>query len=261
VKIDFTGGRTVREISTEPARPALAKVIGARASSGFRAMALEADPALPEQNSLLNLLIDDIPVATLVSGHAWGAGIRPARPAATVRSRLIPDQCAGFVVGGTILSELESVGRPPLVTGPAALPLANGDPLAWHRTDPLTPHSMRRARRVDVCPGTPTGVDVLFRDSYVRADGLETVIHEYTVAMTVDAETGLVVTCEATPRVLPWVECPAAALSAARLAGQPLRGLRRHVREAFVGTSTCTHLNDTLRSLEDVEALLSLVDA
>ena len=80
----------------------------------------------------------------------------------------------------------------------------------------------------------------------------------YTVAATVDTSRGVLVSCSATPRVLPWVECPAAALSASRLAGLPVSGLRRHVRDTFLGTSTCTHLNDTLRSLEDIPALLEL---
>ena len=42
--------------------------------------------------------------------------------------------------------------------------------------------------------------------------------------------------------------------------GRPMRGLRRHVRDSFLGTSTCTHLNDTLRSPEDIPALLKLAD-
>jgi len=261
VRIDFTGGRVVEEIETTPARPALAALVGTRAASGFRTAALAADPALPEENGLLNLLVDDIPVTTLVSGHAWGAGTPAERrlPVVTMRSSLIRDQCAGFADGATIMAEVDRTGLPPLVTGPAALPLVDDDPLAWHPTDPLPTHGMRRSRRLDVRPGSPTVVDVLFRDSYVRPDGLETVIHEYTVAMEVDPDAGVVLACEATPRVLPWVECPAAALSARRLAGQPLAGLRQHVRQTFGGTSTCTHLNDTLRSLEDVPALLSLV--
>jgi hypothetical protein len=31
--------------------------------------------------------------------------------------------------------------------------------------------------------------------------------------------------------------------------------LRQRIRGEFVGTSTCTHLNDTLRALGDVAAL------
>jgi hypothetical protein len=261
VRVDFTGGRVIQEIVTAPVRPALVALVGSRASSGFRAAALTADPSMPDHENLLNLLIDDIPVTTLVSGHAFGAGQPSERrlPMVTMRSHLVRDQCAGFADGATIMAEVDRTGLAPLVTGPVALPLVKDDPQGWHPTDPLPPHGMRRSRRLDVQPGRPTVVDVLFRDSYVRADGLETVIHEYTVVLEIDPDAGVVLACEATPRVLPWVECPAAALSARRLAGQSLAGLRQHIRKTFGGTSTCTHLNDTLRSLEDVRTLLALV--
>ena len=60
----------------------------------------------------------------------------------------------------------------------------------------------------------------------------------------------------ATVRVLPWQECPAAIGSAVRVKGMMLSELRNRVRAEFVGTSTCTHLNDLLRSLEDVRGML-----
>jgi hypothetical protein len=261
VRVDFAGTRAVEEITTDPVRPALAGVVGTSAAPGFRRAALAADPALPAEEGLLHLLVDDIPVVTLVSGHAWGVATLPERrlPVVSMRAHLIPDQCAGFASDATIMTEVGRTGLPPMATGPAAPPLTTDDALGWHATDPLPPHGMRRTRRIDVRPGSPAVVDVLFRDSYVRPDLLETIIHEYTVSMSVDPDAAVVVDCEATPRVLPWVECPAAALSARRLAGRPLAGLRQHVREAFGGTSTCTHLNDTLRSLEDVPALLALI--
>jgi hypothetical protein len=158
-------------------------------------------------------------------------------------------------------SRVDATGRPPVVTGPQAPPLTTGDRLGWHETVPLPPHAMRRSRRMDVTPGPLAHVDVLFRDSHVDEDGTEAIVHEYTVAVTVDTHDGIIASCSATPRVLPWVECPAAALSSGRLAGLPVAGLRRHVRDAFQGTGTCTHLNDTLRSLEDIPALLALADS
>jgi hypothetical protein len=59
--------------------------------------------------------------------------------------------------------------------------------------------------------------------------------------------------------VLPWDECPGAAGSAARLVGQPVGALRRIVGDELRGTSTCTHLNDLLRSLADVPHLVALL--
>ncbi|MGO9511307.1 MAG: DUF2889 domain-containing protein [Mycobacterium sp.] len=62
-------------------------------------------------------------------------------------------------------------------------------------------------------------------------------------------------------RVLPWQECPGAIGSAARVQGMGLVELRDRVRGEFVGVSTCTHLNDTLRAIADLDALLDLTDA
>jgi hypothetical protein len=286
--IDFMGGRLLTELSTDPDRPALRAVLGERVSSGFRAAVMAADPGLAAQESLLNLLVDDFPVATLVSGYAIGAGLagqastnRPmlslaeatGQPRADTRLPFKRDLCAGFADGGTIMTEVDATGRPPVVTGPQAPALTTDDPLGWHELGPLPPLAMRRSRRMDVTPGRLARIDVLFRDSHVDEDGLETIVHEYTVSAAVDTVApppgaaagnpagGVLAWCAATPRVLPWVECPAAAMSAGRLAGTPVASLRRHVRETFRGTSTCTHLNDTLRSLEDIAALLSLADS
>jgi Protein of unknown function (DUF2889) len=268
-RIDFMGGRVLTEIGTTPGRPALQALLGRPVSSGFRSAVTAADPRLSAEDGPLNLLLDDFPVATLVSGHAIGAGLgRQGRTSLSLaeatgqpradRHRFPRDLCAGFADGGTIMNDVDATGRPPVVTGPPAPPLATGDHLGWHDTGRLPPHAMRRSRRMDVTPGPLASIDVLFRDSHVDEDGTETIVHEYTVAATVDTRDGILTSCSATPRVLPWVECPAAALSARRLAGLPVAGLRRHVRDTFLGTSTCTHLNDTLRSLEDIPALLEL---
>jgi len=270
-RIDFMGGRVLTEISTSPGRPALQALLGRPVSSGFRSAVTAADPRLSAEDGPLNLLLDDFPVATLVSGHAIGAGLaRQGRTSLSLslaeatgqpradRHQFPRDLCAGFADGGTIMNDVDATGRPPVVTGPPAPPLGTVDHLGWHETGQLPPHAMRRSRRMDVTPGPLANIDVLYRDSHVDEDGTETIVHEYTVSATVDTSDGVLVHCSATPRVLPWVECPAAALSASRLAGLPVSGLRRHVRDTFLGTSTCTHLNDTLRSLEDIPALLKL---
>ncbi|HLM06435.1 MAG TPA: DUF2889 domain-containing protein [Blastococcus sp.] len=260
--VDFVEGRRLRAVTTVPHRPALSSLLGRSVSGGFRSAVLEADPRLPEDHSLLNLLLDDFPVATLVSGHAFVSGSPAQRrlPVTTGRMSHGRDQCAGFADGGTVMNGVDREGAAPLVTGPAAPALLDpDDPLGWHATDRLPPDGMRRSRRMDIRPGSPTVVDVLFRDSHVRPDGLEIIVHEYTVEVHIEPETATVLSCTANPRVLPWVECPAAVASATRLAGRPVAGVRRHIRATFGGVSTCTHLNDTLRSLEDVAALLPLL--
>ena len=124
-----------------------------------------------------------------------------------------------------------------------------------HLTEPLRAHGMRRARMLDVCP--IDGVfDAHFRDSHVDGQGAETIVHEYTVVGAVDVVTRTVARVEPAARVLPWQECPGALASAARIEGMAVAALRDRIRTEFVGTSTCTHLNDTLRCLGDIAALI-----
>ena len=119
----------------------------------------------------------------------------------------------------------------------------------------LAPGTMRRQRLIE------RGGDhiwAMFRDTYARLDGQVIVLHEYTLeAELAQGEGGSTVrSCRATPRVLPWLECPSAAASAGRVEGTAVAELRSLVKEELVGTSTCTHLNDLLASLAQVDSLL-----
>ena len=249
--------RALGAITTAPILPGLDSVVGAMVGPGFRGKVARAVPDLTE-GSLLHLLLDDLPGASLVSGYAlMHAGATSFRHQREGFASAQTDLCAGWAGDGFMMTFIRTEGRPPHVVGPAAPPLETDDPLAWHAFDPLGPHATRRRRRLDVWPGDDglLHVDVHFRDSHLDGDGGETVIHEYTVDATVDPATMVVRSSEATARVLPWIECPSAVASAGRIAGVPVAELRSWARGNLVGTSTCTHLNDTLRGLADVDAL------
>jgi hypothetical protein len=254
--------RVVRHVEVTPPVAATSRLAGAPAMSGFRAAADNAAPELRHARDLRYTLLDDVPVATLISGHALSASNLLGDVA---KSGYLPvaDQCAGFASGGQLLTSLEEGGSV-TPTGPDAPDLDHGDdPWAWHRVPALPRHGMRRRRRIDAYADSAgrVGVDAMFRDTYVRSDGVETIIHEYTLDAVVDAETGIIVESQATPRVLPWQECPKAVASAARITGMTLQELHFRVRQELSGTSTCTHLNDLLRSVADAEALIGLVEA
>lgn len=266
--IEYADGPVVRAVRTEPSAEGLDALVGRTASTGFRAVIDEAVSLRP--GSLGYLLLDEIPACTLVSGYAVSqavargaidqagmSGLRPPGPALQVA-----DLCSGWRSGGTILTELEQTSRAPVVTGPEAPSLEDrSDPLAWHAAPAIGTDEMRRARRHDLWRDGDglLHADILFRDSHVDEEGLETVVHEYTVEALLSSDAGSVISCTATPRVLPWQECPEAADSAARLAGMEIGGLRKRVRAELVGPSTCTHLNDTLREIEDAAALAALL--
>jgi len=134
-----------------------------------------------------------------------------------------------------------------------------GDPDSWHAMAALTPYAVRRRRRLDLIAPTNGGdeyrIDLHFRDSHVDEGAQETVLHEYTVTGTADRVAGRIGAVAARAQVLPWLECPGAVASAERISGMELSSLRPVVRKEFVGRTTCTHLNDSLRSLGDIEDL------
>jgi hypothetical protein len=258
-EVAFTDGRRLTTLSTSPDVPGLQDLVGHAVASGFRGRVDAAAPELVVSGSVLYQMLDDLPGASLVSGHAF-ISARAEPMAQMSREHASVDLCAGWATDATILLEIDEFGRVPGVTGPVAPPLPSADdPDSWHDLGPLHVHAMRRARRIDVWRATPDTLAVtgIFRDSYVEADGVETALHEYAIDVTVDAETMTAIESTATPHALPWVECPRAADSASRIVGQELSPLRTAVRRQFTGISTCTHLNDQLRSLADVPALAS----
>lgn len=253
--------RVVRHVEVVPPVAGVARLSGAPAMSGFRAAADKAAPELRAARDLRYTLLDDVPVATLISGHALSAS---GVVGVVAKSGYLPvaDQCAGFATGGLLMTSFEA-GDPVIVTGPEAPDLDHdSDRLAWHAMAQLPRHGMRRRRRIDVFDageGSRVGIDAMFRDTYVRADGAETIIHEYTLKATVDSDTGVIVESHATPQVLPWQECPGAVASAERIAGMTLGELHFRVRQELLGASTCTHLNDLLRSVADTEVLIDVI--
>ncbi len=162
-----------------------------------------------------------------------------------------------------MMVHVRSTGLIPVPVGPVAPVLEReGDPFSWHAMADLPPLSVRRRRLLDlIAPVAPVAlgdehqIDLHFRDSHKGADGVETVLHEYTVTGAADPVVGKIVSVAARAQVLPWLECPGAVASAERLAGMELSSLRPVIRNDFVGRSTCTHLNDSLRSLADITAL------
>jgi Protein of unknown function (DUF2889) len=269
---DYLGGQIIEAFSASPTIDGLEGLVGRSASRGFRR---ELQRLADEQGMVgrpIFQLLDDIPGTALVSGYApelerRDSGVAaPPRPlpaeGAPPHLLALTGVCAGWQEGGAIVANVLEVGHVPIAVGPEAPPLDRpDDPIAWHDLpDPIPPHGMRRRRRIDVVPPLSPhegllAVDAMFRDSYVTAGGVETVVHEYTFTADVDPVTRVVLRAEAIARALPFAQCPEAAGSATRLVGEGLDDLRARIRAEFVGATTCTHLNDMLRAFADVGVL------
>jgi hypothetical protein len=257
VEAGFDTGRVLVSLETTPDAPWAQSLVGARAGGGFRRRLDEIMP--PEQaSSLLRMVLDDMPAGALISGYAW---MRLARrqghdPASLVPGDIVErmsDLCSGWRTGGEAMASVGAGHGVPVQDCPPAPDLAADDPLGWHAIGPLAPDWMRRRRCVDVSvgdPGDPGGrfsVWAMFRDCVGEPGGGEVVLHEYEVE--VEGVGNLIEAVRARPRVLPFPECPGAAASVGKLAGQTLAELPEAVPETLVRVSSCTHLNDLLRAL------------
>ena len=252
--------RVIEDISSDLDDRRLAQLVGSRVGPGFRSTVGKALPEEIQKASLLHLLLDDWVGAALVSGYA----VQHTAITLGIEEKLAPGVadnmagiCAGFADDASLVPYAKRNNTIPSVHGPIAPPL---DDVDMHTVEPLRAHGMRRFRRLDLLPvdAATADFDAHFRDSHVDGDGVETIVHEYTVAGTLDVETRTISSVTANVQVLPWQECPGAIGSAARVRGMTLSEMRGRIRTEFVGTSTCTHLNDTLRCIADLDALLDL---
>ena len=246
----------VRRIEADPPVAGLDALVGLPCGRGFRAAARAAVGA--GLGRPLDLLLDDVPVAALISGYApLRSGELSARDAGSRPTVLaMRDLCSGWRDGGTMMTSIDGGGGVPVPDLAAAPPLdLPADPLAGDPPEALPGGSLRRRRRIDILGARPDGttpIEATFRDTFAGPDGAEGTLHEYLLFATVDAG-GRLATISAEPRVLPWPECPAAAAGPARLIGRPIGELGA---AAPTGVESCTHLNDLIRSLADVGRLI-----
>ena len=255
--------RTIREVAVtgDGADADLGVLVGVRVGPGFRSAAGELTAAVVPAGTLLGLLLDDLSGAALVSGYAMlASGLIGQTEPTSFDARA--DLCAGWVDDGVMLAAIRDTGTIPAPVGPPAGALEPpDDPLGWHAIPPRPAPSTRRRRLIDVrADRGATKVESLFRDSHTAEDGVERSVHEY--AITALLSGGRVVEAiTAVPRVLPWRECPRACNSVGRIVGRPIGTVRDQVRSTFRGVTTCTHLNDMLSDLADVDHLLDVLSA
>ena len=258
----------VTALSTYPRRPALAQLVGRRALVGWRTGLWRTIREDVVSGSDLHQLLDDLPGGFVISGFTRGRALALAwggDPLPQPGRRL--DVCAGWASDSRAARILDQTGSAPRAVTPSAPPLRDeADPHGWH-TWPATPiWGISRRRRIDAWldphperlddPQRPIHVDAMFRDSFVDHEGVERVLHEYTLRAQVGRTAYPVLEVTTQGRVLPHRECPVAAASSQHILGMPCDDLRDRVSTALYGPGSCTHLNDGLRSLTDVPAML-----
>ena len=258
----LTPERRIISIEANPPRPALSRLVGERGGGGLRKVLEQVVPEERRAANPLYLILDDISGASLVAGWAWSqwdpnwmensrAALKGFDLEKAFRSR--EGICTGFAPNSSAFDP--STNR----DGTATTDLRNpDDPQGWHEFGAQDGSvGLRRARRIDVqLSADAIVVDSAFQDSATTSSGGRAVVHEYRLMATADTRSLRLLSVQAEPRVLPFVECPGAAANAALLVGTPLPELREKVLAELKGTAGCTHLNDALRALAEVPVLV-----
>lgn len=257
--------RSIEHISSTPERSSLQQLIGDSSMSGFRRRLAEVAGSEVAAASPLHLLLDDVPGATLVSGSAfqpWYEMKDYLEIKSHIATMVMADVCTGYQSGSSALNADGTIRWGGQHRRPTVEINDLDDPLAWHGIDDHEGVSFRRARRLDVwADGDSIHIDGFYQDSAILPDGSRQAIHEYTLTARGDVETLTLQAIAATPRVLPYDECPLAVLNTSSLVGHALHDLRPNVLTVLAGPAGCTHLNDTMRSLADVPGLVDAMAA
>jgi hypothetical protein len=265
-RIKASQRREILEIAIFPDHARAQELVGVRAGGSSRdALAASLGDL---RGTPVYQLLDDFAGASLVAGWIWsqwsddwlGERFSEGEAAVVEHRRRMTGICTGFAQGA---SSLENAGMAAtsLISASDVLPLENpDDPQGWHIMPPLHGPRMRRARRMDLWRQDDLlRFDLGFQDSGSNPRGSRTAIHEYRVHGEIDERSFRLVTLQALPLILPFVECPGAAIKATRLIGMDVSGFRKAVPEVLASTLGCTHLNDVLRALADVPALARML--
>ena len=229
--------------------------MGARGGGHLRGVLDEHIHEERVNGSPLYQLLDDLSGVSLVAGWAWSRWsdewlTRDPDDDFESRRHLMENVCTGFATGNSALSETS-----PPDNHPAVVPLPRPeDAASWHDLPEITHAGFRRARAIDVWwEAGELAMDVLFQDSASDPTEDRVAIHEY--HLTARARDGVLTEISATPHVLPFPECPGAIANIQRMVGTPMTEMRTQVIEHLPGVLGCTHLNDVMRSLAEVQSL------
>ncbi len=256
--------REILDIRVSPDHANAQKMVGIRAGGDSRVALGNVMGDI--RGTPLYQVMDDFAGASLVSGFVWSCWVEDwtelmrkrfdGKAGGAPFRRSMVNICTGFSEGASSLTAEgvpDSVNQNRTEVGPLENPQ---DPEGWHALRDQTGPEARRARRIDVWREDGLiHVDASFQDSGRNPQGGRTAIHEYQLAATVDPTDMTVVSLVATPRILPYRECPGATENLKLLVGGPVGNLRQDVLDTLPGALGCTHLNDVVRALADVAVL------
>jgi hypothetical protein len=243
--------------ASEPACPESAGWLGRSTLQGFRKsmQAVLQDPARAQRPIVQ--LIDDLVGCTVISG--WVATRWVADPALLARNiekdvHRLESACIAYAPGAASFGDDDYLRRLHFIA-PLQPP---DDPHAFHGLQPDTDRTQRRVRRIDAWRDESGAVqiDAMFQDSGVAPGTRRVAIHEYRLRAQAQGPDLRLAQVSTESGQLPHALCRSAPAGLQSLLGLPLERLAREVLLRLPRTAGCTHLNDAMRALAAVPALV-----
>ncbi len=169
-EVDFMGGRTVTALRSDPDESRLRGLVGTQTWRGFRSILADVVPDHVRSASLLHLMLDDVPVAALVSGHAMiSAGVRPG-PAGH-RYRPTPDLCSGWRTFRPCSPNCRSIRFEGVTRFEGMTPTPRGRPTIWYVTGAVgrRPRPGRPSRGREACTPGPVRAQIILAAGHPAA--------------------------------------------------------------------------------------------
>lgn len=267
LRADISAERLISSIEASRCNDALGELVSVRLGGKVRKIMTQVIPEEVAQTTLLHLLLDDMVAASIISNAApvaWGM-VPDIIKSESAQKKSAYDRtgtCISFTPGSRTLLPNGQANSKDVARIPVDVPIENGDPQAWHPWNKLEGPNQMRLRRMDLWKdGGMLQVDAGFQDSAAFSHTEQRMVfHEYGLQATIEPDSFIVQRINVQTGILPFMECLQSAATAQQMVGQSLLNFRRSVPAQLPGVAGCTHLNDVMRSLQDVATMAEILN-
>ena len=265
VEISLTLDKRIERIEASRHQARLVNCAGKRPGAELRKQMSEDIADDVAQSTILHRLLDDLGGATFLAPGAWLAwlpgGAKEFEAILGGQSKLhrsVEGLCISYTPGSPSMTKEGRSNQEIAVHPHGPLPFRADDPFAWHELAHIEGPNLWRIRQMDLW--LDNGVlhaSAGFQDSAALPNRPDqrAVFHEYRLTAVIDPDDFVLRDIDVTPGILPFRTCLAAPDTAKSLIGKPVSDFRRIVPAALPGIAGCTHLNEALRALQDLESM------
>lgn len=257
---DTTFERKITQFESHPILPNADHLIGKDSLIRMRKSLLEAGADSLSGHAIAHLL-DDLVPCSLIQGWLW---FKWAEDRDELHRRMTYQEdrvniCAGYVPAAPQFRSKDFLDQASLVEKLEE----TDDPYALHPLMGMHGPHLRRLRRYDLWleddanhKDTVVRIDAMWEDAANAPGEHRVAVHQYRINATMSRDGSRLLAIKATPGVLPNSFCRAAPDNLSLVLDIPVDELWQGILYHMRGPVGCTHLNDAMRGLAQLQPLI-----